>query len=77
MHDRISYGTRQVKVGTEVTWTSACFTPCTITFTTIPVDSGNMAKGGTFSHTFTEPGSYPYYCQFDPTEMKGTIIVTP
>ena len=77
MRDSIPYGTHQVKVGTEVVWTSACVGPCTITFTTIPVDSGTMVNGGTFSHTFTDPGSYPYHCEFDPVEMQGTIIVTP
>ena len=77
MRDTIPYGTHEVKVGTTVTWTDTCFTPCTVTFNTIPVDSGNMSNGDTFSHTFTDPGSYPYHCQFDPGEMKGTIIVTP
>jgi plastocyanin len=76
MVERISYGTHQVKVGTQVTWTDTCAGPCSITFTTIPVDSGAMVHGGTFSHTFSEAGSFPFYCQFDPTEMKGTIIVT-
>lgn len=77
MSDGVSYGTHQIKVGAEVTWTSKCYGPCTITFTTIPVGSGTMVRGGTFSHTFTDPGSYPYHCEFDPTEMQGTIIVTP
>ncbi len=76
MRDQIAYGVRSIKVGTKVTWTSACFAVCTVTFKTIPVDSGPMSKGDTFSHVFEEPGSYDYYCQFDPAEMKGTIIVT-
>jgi plastocyanin len=76
MHDRISYGTLEVRVGTEVIWTSQCFTPCTITFITGGVDSGPMNKGDTFKHTFDVPGSYKYYCQYDPEEMTGTIIVT-
>jgi plastocyanin len=31
---------------------------------------------GEFSHTFTEPGSYPYICTIHPT-MTGTITVLP
>lgn len=76
MHDGVSYGTLEVKVGTEVIWTSGCFAVCSITFRTIGIDSGPMNKGDTFKHTFDVPGSYPYYCQFDPAEMTGTIIVT-
>jgi plastocyanin len=29
-----------------------------------------------FKHAFDVAGSYPYYCQYDPSEMVGTIIVT-
>jgi plastocyanin len=75
MRDTRPYGTLEVKVGTEVIWTSACFGPCTITFSG-GVDSGPMKTGDTFRRTFSVPGSYPYYCQFDPEEMTGTIIVT-
>ena len=77
MRDAIAYGTREVKAGTTVTWTDTCYGPCTITFNTIPVNSGTMATNGTFSHTFNDPGTYPYRCDFDPAEMTGTIIVTP
>jgi hypothetical protein len=76
MRDARPYGTLEVKVGTEVIWTSTCFGPCTVTFRSGEIDSGEMAKGDTFKHTFDVPGSYPYYCQFDPAEMTGTIIVT-
>lgn len=76
MRDTIPYGTLEVKVGTEVIWTSRCFGPCSITFKSVAVDSGPMKTGDTFKHTFDVPGSYAYYCQFDPAEMVGTIIVT-
>jgi len=71
VRDTIPYGTRHVKVGTTVTWTDTCAGPCTVTFNTIPVTSGTMVKGDTFSHTFTDPGNYPYHCEFDPAEMQG------
>jgi hypothetical protein len=77
MHDTRPYGYLEVKVGTEVIWTSECFGLCSVTFRSGEIDSGPMNKGDTFKHTFSVPGSYPYYCQFDPPEMIGTIIVTP
>lgn len=39
-------------------------------------NSGNLGTGGTFSHTFTVPGNYPYHCSIHPT-MVGTIVVNP
>ena len=77
IRSNVQYGTHQIKVGTEVIWTSACFGVCTVTFSTIPVDSGEMARGDTFSHTFAVAGSFPFHNQIDPTRMMGTIIVTP
>ena len=42
-------------------------------------DSGFLSSG-TFSHTFTTPGSYPYYCQVHSvpggTAMNGVVVVT-
>ena len=42
-------------------------------------DSGFLSSG-TFSHTFTTPGSYPYYCQVHSvpggTAMNGVVIVS-
>lgn len=76
MRDFIPYGSHEVKVGTEVIWTSQCFALCTVTFRSAAIDSGPMNTGDTFKHTFDVAGSYPYYCQYDPAEMVGTIIVT-
>ena len=45
--------------------------------------SGNLASGSTFGVTFTEPGTYPYFCQYHSflqggqrSGMVGTIAVT-
>jgi plastocyanin len=38
-------------------------------------DSGQLATGKTFSHKFTEPGTYPFYCEIHPATMHGTITV--
>jgi plastocyanin len=43
-------------------------------------DSGNelssitLGQGGTYSHTFTKAGTYPYHCSIN-QYMKGKIIV--
>ena len=36
--------------------------------------SGNIQPGGTFSHMFTDAGTFPYRCTLHPG-MTGTIIV--
>ena len=42
-------------------------------------DSGSMPYAGTFSFTFDEAGSFPYYCRFHGdkggVDMAGTIVV--
>lgn len=39
-------------------------------------DSGNLAPGESFSHTFTEPGTYQYFCiPHEAAGMTGTIVV--
>lgn len=38
--------------------------------------SGNLAKGTTFTHNFTTPGTYNFHCSIHPN-MVGTIQVNP
>ena len=38
-------------------------------------DSGDLATGEMFEHTFAEPGSYPYFCEIHPATMRGEIRV--
>jgi plastocyanin len=41
-------------------------------------DSGPLKPGQSFSHTFTVPGRYSYFCRPHETHgMVGTIVVTP
>jgi plastocyanin len=41
-------------------------------------DSGNLKAGKVFTHTFTVPGIYKYYCEIhDEHGMTGTVVVTP
>ena len=37
-------------------------------------DSGLIASGATWRHTFTKPGTYQYSCRPHPF-MKGVVIV--
>jgi plastocyanin len=37
----------------------------------VPFHSGDILKGETFSHTFTVPGTYRYFCM--PHENKGMV----
>lgn len=64
-----------VPVGTTVTWTN--YDPVAHTVTDVDQlwDSGLFETPGTFAKTFTEPGTYTYYCIPHPT-MIGTIEVT-
>jgi glucose/arabinose dehydrogenase/plastocyanin/sugar lactone lactonase YvrE len=70
----------QVSVGTTVTWTNDDSQPHTATSgeNATPdgrFDSGIMAPSGTFEHTFTEAGEYPYFCLLHPN-MVGTVSVS-
>lgn len=65
----------EIAVGTTVTWTNVDSAPHTVTevggqgFQSNKIDSG-----GTFSFTFTEAGSFEYFCEFH-ANMTSTITV--
>jgi plastocyanin len=70
-----------VHVGTTVTWTNNDNTGHTVTegnpSGNTPVngfDSGILAPGKTFTHTFAAPGTIQYSCTLHPT-MLGEVIV--
>jgi plastocyanin len=63
-----------IGVNNTVQWTSHSFTYDTVTSSTGLFSSGAISPGGTFSYTFTQPGTYDYYCQYH-LWMHGTIIV--
>jgi plastocyanin len=70
----------QVSVGGSVTWTNDDSLPHTVTSgeNATPngeFDSGIMAPGATFEHTFTEAGDYPYFCLLHPNQV-GTVSVS-
>jgi len=41
-----------------------------------PFNSGNLEPGGTFSHVFTTPGTYKYFCiPHEAAGMTGEVVV--
>ncbi len=48
--------------GQTVLWNNTDFIGHTVTADDNSFDSGDMEPGDTFSQTFTDPGTYQYYC---------------
>ena len=67
--------TLTVPVGTTVTWTNNDEEPHTIAAKDGSFHSPGMDTHGTYSFTFTTPGSYDYICSIHPF-MTGTVVVT-
>ncbi|KUG20199.1 copper binding protein, plastocyanin/azurin family [hydrocarbon metagenome] len=63
-----------VAPGTTVVWTNQDPEDHTVTSTDGTFDSGTIAPGGEFEYTFTEEGTYEYYCTLHPS-MTGTVVV--
>ena len=68
-----------VAKGTKVTWTNKDTAAHTVTSGTRPTkdgkfDSGQLAGSATFSFTFTEAGTFNYWCQ-NHSSMNATITV--
>jgi plastocyanin len=45
-----------------------------VTADTNSFDSGNLQPAGSFSFTFTRPGTYAYHCSIHPS-MHGSVVV--
>ena len=76
MNFRFNDHTTTVSVGDTVTFTN---NEAGIAHTTTAIeglwDSGNMNSGDTFDITFTEAGTFNFFCSIHPS-MTGTITVT-
>jgi len=68
--------TLKIKVGTTVKWTNRQNIDHTVTANNGSFDSGHLAPGHSFRHTFKKAGKFPYHCMIH-TFMKATVIVTP
>jgi predicted lipoprotein with Yx(FWY)xxD motif/plastocyanin len=64
-----------VSVGTTVIWTNEDDAAHTVTANDGSFDSGDIAKGETFSFKFEKAGTFDYTCTIHPN-MKGQVIVT-
>ncbi len=64
-----------VPVGTTVTWVNGDQVSHTVTSNDGKFDSAAIENGGEFNFTFSEPGTYNYYCKIHPS-MKGVVAVT-
>ncbi len=69
-----SPATLTISAGETVTWFNADTMIHTVTSGTGLFDSGELRPGGRFSYTFTEPGTYSYFCIPHPW-MQGTVVV--
>jgi plastocyanin len=69
---KFSPATIEIKKEDTVEWENDDITLHTAT--SAAFDSGSIASDAGWRHTFTQAGSFPYYCTFHP-EMKGTVVV--
>ncbi|MEM3685096.1 MAG: cupredoxin domain-containing protein [Conexivisphaerales archaeon] len=63
-----------IGVNNTVQWVNHDSIAHTVTSVNGVFDSGNMQPGATFTYTFTEPGTYEYYCVYH-FWMAGKVIV--
>ena len=65
-----------VKAGTTVTWRNEDDIPHTVTSAARLFKSKALDTDDSFSFTFTQPGTYEYFCSLHP-RMTATIVVEP
>lgn len=63
-----------IGVNNTVTWVNNDAAAHTVTADDGSFNSGNLNPGQTWTHTFTTPGTYGYYCAYH-SWMAGTVIV--
>ena len=74
-------GDLTISAGETVAWVNNGNNPHTVTSGSESnpgtiFDAGTLSRGDTFSFRFTDPGSFPYYCQVHGSSvMSGTITV--
>jgi plastocyanin len=67
--------TIEIKKGETVEWDNKDLTPHTVTSQSGgELNSGSIEEDTSWSHTFSQTGTFPYYCTYHP-EMKGRIVV--
>ena len=71
---RFGPGTLTVLVGTTVTWTNRDDMPHTVVSADGVFRSGVLDTDETFSFTFRNTGTFPYFCSLHP-KMTGKVVV--
>jgi amicyanin len=74
--DNFSFGPAEltVRVGTTVKWTNRDDIPHTVVSTDKVFKSKVLDTDETFSFTFSEAGTFPYFCSIHP-KMTGKVVV--
>jgi plastocyanin len=67
-------GATTVHVGDTITWTNDGPSPHSATANNGSFDTGLLSKGQSGSHTFTQAGTFTYFCKIHPF-MHGTVVV--
>ena len=65
----------KIKKGDTVVWVNSDDRDHTVVAKDESFDSGKIAAGEEFKHTFEKPGKYAYGCEYHP-RMKGVVEVT-
>jgi LPXTG-motif cell wall-anchored protein len=63
-----------IHVGDTITWTNDGPSPHSATANNRSFDTGVLKKGQSGSHTFTQAGTFTYFCTVHPF-MHGTVVV--
>ncbi len=66
--------TIEVERGTTITWVNKDDIPHVVASTTGKFKSRAIDTDGQYTFTFSEPGTYEYYCSVHP-KMTGKIVV--
>ncbi|MGA9548086.1 MAG: cupredoxin family copper-binding protein [Rhodomicrobium sp.] len=74
--DNFTFTPQEITItrGTTLTWVNDDDIPHTVAATTQAFRSKAMDTEQKFSFTFTEPGTYEYFCSLHP-HMQGKVIV--
>lgn len=70
----MSFSAITVKAGTTVKWTNNDSSTHTVTADDNSFNSGDIAPGGTYSHTFSAAGTINYHCKYH-SMMTGKVTV--
>jgi plastocyanin len=73
-NDAFAPPTITIHTGDTVRWINDDDDAHTVTAIDGSFDSKGIDTNGSWTHTFTKPGTYKYFCELHPF-MKGTIVV--